>query len=81
MVLEALKNNKKAVGAKQSVRAVEAGTAKTVFLARDADEKVLAALKQLCEANAVETLYADSMKQLGKACGIEVGAAAVAILK
>lgn len=79
-MLEALKNSNKAIGIKQTLKAVENNTAKVVFIARDADEKVTAPLKDLCMSNSIEIVYADTMKQLGKACGIEVGASAVCIL-
>ena len=79
-MLEALRNSNKAIGIKQTLKAVENNTAKVVFIARDADEKVTAPLKDLCISNSIEIVYADTMKQLGKACGIEVGASAVCIL-
>ena len=81
MVLESLKSNNKRVGIKQTIKSVENGTAKTVFVAKDAEEKVVAGLKELCQKNSVDVIFVDSMKQLGKACGIEVGAAAVCLLK
>jgi large subunit ribosomal protein L7A len=79
-VLEVLKGSNKAIGIKQTLKAVENKTAKMVFIARDADEKVTGPLKELCMSNSIEIVYADTMKQLGKACGIEVGASAVCVL-
>lgn len=80
-VLENLKNSKKAVGVKQALKAVDRGNVKVVFIASDADEKLIGGLKEACLSNSVEIIYVDSMQQLGKACDIEVGAAAAAILK
>ena len=80
-MLENLKNSKRAVGLKQTLKAVDKGKAEVVFLAKDADEKLLDGLKQACIENSVEIVYVDNMQQLGKACNIEVGAAAAAILK
>lgn len=80
-MLEELKKSKKAIGIKQTLKAVENDTAKMVFIAKDADEKVIGTLKALCLEKAVELEYADTMKQLGKAVGIEVGASAVCLLK
>lgn len=80
-MLDGLKKRKKTVGAKQTLRAVEEGVAKLVYIAKDADEKVTGNVIRLCMENSVEIVYVDSMKQLGKACGIEVGAAAVAVLE
>ena len=70
----------KAVGTKQTIKALERGEAKTVYLAMDADERITTSVLELCKANGVEIIYVDTMAQLGKACGIEVGAASVAIL-
>lgn len=80
-MLEVLKNGKKAIGIKQTLKAVENNTAKLVFIAMDADEKIVNSLKGLCLANKVEMEQVETMKQLGKACGIEVGASAVCLLK
>lgn len=80
-MLEILKDSKKAVGIKQSVKAAESGSAKIVFIAKDADERVTEGLKEICSRNSIEIVYAENMKLLGKACNIEVGAAAVAVLK
>ena len=38
-------------------------------------------LKELCRKNSLEITYVDNMKLLGKTCGIDVGAAAVCVLK
>lgn len=80
-MLELLKRSNKAIGVKQTLKVVEANNAKIVFIARDADEKITGGLKELCMINSIEIFYADTMKQLGKACGIEVGASAVCLLK
>jgi large subunit ribosomal protein L7A len=79
-VLEDLKNKEKTIGIKQTVKAVENGTAKFVYIAKDADDKVVNVLKELCRKNLIEVIYVENMKQLGKACGIDVGAAAVSVL-
>jgi len=80
-VLEVLKSSNKAIGVKQTLKAVENDMAKMVFIARDADEKVTGSLKELCVSNDVALEYVETMKQLGKAVGIEVGASAVCLLK
>jgi large subunit ribosomal protein L7A len=79
--LVGLRTAKKAIGAKQTARAVEKGLAAKVYLADDADRRVVAPLSQLCSQKGVEVDEAVTMTELGKACGIEVGAAAVAVLK
>jgi large subunit ribosomal protein L7A len=49
--------------------------------AGDADERVMEPLRELCREEGIEVLETESMKALGMACGIEVGAAAAAVLK
>jgi len=80
-VLELLKNSKKTVGLKQSLKALQNGQVKTVIIARDADEKVVKEVKAICEKNSIEVFYVDEMKKLGMACNIDVGASVVCILK
>lgn len=76
-----LKNAKKVIGAKQTVKAVEKGLASTVFLAIDADHRLLLPVKEACARGNITIDNTLTMLELGKACGIEVGAAAVACLK
>ena len=80
-MLDSLKSSNKTVGLKQSLKAVENGTAKVVFIASDSDERVVAGIRELCQKGSIEIIQVETMKQLGKACGIEVGAAVVCILK
>jgi large subunit ribosomal protein L7A len=80
-VLEDLKSSNKTVGLKQSMKAVEKMTAKQVFIAKDADERVVGRIKELCQKNNIPIVYVDTMKQLGKACDIEVGASVACLLK
>ncbi len=80
-MLEVFKGSNKAIGIKQTMKAVENRTAAKVFIAKDADEKITGSLKELCRANEIEVIYVDTMKQLGKAVGIEVGASTACILK
>lgn len=68
------------IGMKQTLKAVEQGMVKEVFVAKDADPKVTGKILQLCREKEVPVEIVDSMRQLGKACGIEVGAATAAIL-
>ncbi|HOQ37257.1 MAG TPA: ribosomal L7Ae/L30e/S12e/Gadd45 family protein [Acetivibrio sp.] len=80
-MLEDLKSSNKTVGLKQSKKAVEKMTAKQVFIAKDADERVVGRIKELCQKNNIPIVYVDTMKQLGKACDIEVGASVACLLK
>lgn len=70
-----------AVGAKQLKKALNAGNAHAVFLAEDADPAVTEPLVALSQTHHVKVSWVPTMAQLGKACGIEVGAAAAAVLQ
>ena len=75
-----LSARKKTVGAKQTLKAIERGQAKAVYVAQNADRHVLEPILQLCASKGIPVIQVDSMQALGKACGIEVGCAAAAIL-
>ncbi len=82
MALEALRKAKRrTVGTKQTIKALEKDMAQVVFVARDADERVVRDIMRLCSERAVAVEYVESMRALGKACGIDVGAASAAVLK
>ena len=80
-MLTELTSKPKVVGAKQVRRAVEAGRAVKVFVARDADPRVTDPITALCADRGVEVCGLASMKEIGTACGIAVGAAVAALLK
>lgn len=77
---ENLSEKKLVVGAKQLRKAVKAGRAKVVFLAENADPAVTEPLEELCAANHIQITWIRTMAELGRACGIEVGAAAAAVI-
>lgn len=80
MPLETLRQAKrKTVGIKQTTKAVLSGSAKVVFVAKDADERVLRELLGACREGKVRVVETEDMAALGKACGIDVGAAAAAV--
>jgi large subunit ribosomal protein L7A len=81
MTVNTLANSHKVIGAKQVVKAVEKGLVSRVYLAGDADLWVTAPIRELCVARGVSVETVPSLTELGKACGIAVGAAAVAQLK
>ena len=68
------------VGAKQLKKAVKAGRVRYVFLAENADPAVTEPLEELCAANHIQITWVPSMAELGRVCGIEVGAAAAAVV-
>ena len=68
------------VGAKQLKKAVKSSRAAYVFLAENADPAVTEPLEELCIANHIQITWVHSMTELGRSCGIEVGAAAAAVV-
>ena len=80
-MLKELRSGKKVSGVKQSRRAVRDGAARAVFLARDADPALTAPLLALCREQDVPVFEDCTMRELGQAAGIQVGAAVAALLK
>lgn len=66
------------VGTKQLKKALLGGRAKRVYLARNADPAITEPLEALCKQCNVACDWVASKSDLGRACGIEVGAAAAA---
>jgi len=69
------------VGAKQVLRALSADQLACVYIAGDVDAFLSDKLRTACEAHGVEIRPAPSMKELGTACKIDVGAACAGIPK
>ena len=67
------------VGLKQVKRALAEKKAKKVFLARDCDEYLLKGLEDMCAGAGIEPVYADTMKELGSQCGIQVKASCACV--
>ena len=69
------------VGAKQLRKALKAGRQiSRVFLAKNADPALTEPLADLCRDNRIDFAWVKSMTDLGRACGIEVGAATAAVV-
>ena len=79
--MESLKNPRiKVIGTKKTQKSIEKGQAQVVYVAKDAEERIVSPIVRLCEEKSLELVLVDSMSELGKACGIKVGAAAAAAL-
>ncbi|MDD4169154.1 MAG: ribosomal L7Ae/L30e/S12e/Gadd45 family protein [Desulfotomaculaceae bacterium] len=76
-----LSARKKTVGAKQTLKAIERGYVKMVFIAKNADRHVVEPILQMCVEKGVQVNQVDSMQALGRACCIEVGCAAAAVIE
>ncbi|MFT4402489.1 50S ribosomal protein L7ae-like protein [Bacillus sp. SW14] len=68
------------IGTKQTVKALKRDSVKEVVVAEDADPILTKSVITLAKDQGIAVSMVESMKKLGKACGIEVGAAAVAIM-
>ena len=68
------------VGAKQLRKALQKGTVRYVFLAENADPAITEPIEELCRQGSVTVSWVATMADLGRACGIEVGAAAAAVI-
>lgn len=72
---------RKVVGTKQVLRALRCDEVEKVYLASDADETVKLSVVESCQLLEVDTIEVNTMRELGDAFGISVGAATAAILK
>lgn len=67
------------IGMKQTLKAMKNGLVSEVYIAEDADEVIKAKVASQAEQLGIALKRVDSMKKLGAACGIDVGASTVAI--
>lgn len=82
MSLNDLKNaKKKVVGAKQTLKAIKNGNALKVYVALDAEPRVIDPILRACQERGVEVIKVEHMVDLGHACTIKVSAAVAAILE
>lgn len=72
---------KKVIGIKQSTKSLENGEGKTLYIAKDARVELVKHVLEVANSVKVETIYVDTMRELGKLCGIDVGAAVALVLK
>lgn len=67
------------IGTKQTLKAMREQEVSEVFIANDVDQHIKDKVIQLAEELDIHYEIVDSKKKLGTACGIDVGAATVAI--
>ena len=79
-MLSQLEQSAKVVGVKQTRRALQSGLAQALFLARDADPALTEPLAAQAAEQGLPGHWAAPMRELGRACGIAVGAAVAACL-
>ena len=76
-----MRSAEKVIGVKQSRRAIRDALAQQVFLACDADPALTDPLAEQCCDAQIPVSREFTMKELGQAAGIHVGAAVVTLLK
>ncbi|TQR18945.1 ribosomal L7Ae/L30e/S12e/Gadd45 family protein [Psychrobacillus vulpis] len=67
------------IGTKQAVKAMKKGLVKEVYIALDVEKKIIELASQTALENNVFVHYVESKVDLGKACGLRLGASVVAI--
>lgn len=80
-MLDDLKHHSKTVGLKQTLKALAAGKVRELYIAEDADERIVEKVLNACSGKDIEIYRVESMKLLGRKCGIDVGTAVAAIIK
>lgn len=82
MGLEKIKKaGKIVVGTRQTIKMIDSYSAQEVYVAKDAEERIVRPVIQSCEEKGLPVYYVETMAELGKACQIKVGAAMCAILE
>ena len=79
-VLPSMAGKKVVVGSKQLRKALQKGCARYVFLAENADPALTEPIEVMCTERNIQIAWVPSMAELGQICGIEVGAAAAAVI-
>lgn len=76
-----LEKSLRVVGAKQTLKVIQAEQAEVVYLARDADEHVTGPIRRECLNRGINIVDVETMAELGRACSIQVGAAVASVMK
>ena len=79
-MLSELHTAHKVIGVKQSKKAIRDGAAAQVFVALDAEKRVVGPIYELCSEHGMEVTEVTTMAELVDAVGIDVGAAVVVVL-
>ena len=82
MTLESLETaGRRVVGARQVIRAMEEGRVQEAYVARDADLTLTQRVVDRCYRQNIPCREVATMRELGRMCGIDVRAAAAALLR
>ena len=79
-MLDELNKSRKVVGIKQLRKSLKEGKVLRAFAAENAEPRLTDPLADECASFGVDLIWVPTMAELGKACGISVGAAAAGML-
>ena len=68
------------IGLKQTLKAIQSDRAVKIYLAADADGYIRKSVTDACIQKNLEIIYVSTMKELGEACGINIGASTAAVI-
>lgn len=71
---------RRTVGTKQTLKAIKQENPRLVLIADDADPQVVRPILELCRERNLQVIRVPSMAELGRCCGIEVGAATASVI-
>ena len=80
-MLSELHTAHKVIGVKQSKKAIRDGAAAEVYVALDAEKRVVGPVYELCSESGTKVTEITTMAELGDAVGIDVGASVVTVLR
>ena len=72
---------KKVIGIKQSTKVIKNGDGKVLYVAKDANAKLISPIIQLAKEKNIKIVEIPTMKELGKMSSIDVKSAAVLTLE
>jgi len=73
-------SGEKVVGVKQTAKVLKSNQGKVLYVAKDADKKLVEPIIELAKTKSLQVVYVETMKELGNLCAIEVSAATALIL-
>lgn len=71
---------KKVIGTKQVSKALKEGLGKVLYVAKDADTRLINPLINLASSNGIQVIEIEDMKTLGTMCSIQVKSATALLM-
>lgn len=75
-----LQKGPRVVGTKQTLRVLENGTAKALYVAKNAQKQVTLRVIEIAESKNIPIVYIETMEELAQACDVEVKTATAALI-